>query len=348
MNTAVAGPNPGRSVILLLLVGAPASSRRSTPSLTLGPRSAGRSARSRRGFPGPASRSTSLSWRPGWTAWPWCASSITDDSPIHEAGYQLLQTGRLCRAGEESPHFGSVVARIVGTGRGLPTSVLLPGPIASTGVDIPRGQSAGCLVPASTRSSGLAETRPMDSIASGRVTERRRSGGVACWRAGWSRPGPRGDGQHVRDGLRPGLLGLSRLLAVQHVRRLRPAPVPTFDRAFAGLLDHLERSGRLESTLVVASGEFGRSPRINASGGRDHSPGVWTVAIAGGGVAVARSSARATTTRPRLPTGPSPCPTCWRRSISAWECDDRAHVMTADGRPMPLVEDGSPIHELFA
>ena len=60
--------------------------------------------------------------------------------------------------------------------------------------------------------------------------------------------------------------------------------LPTFDRAFAALLDDLERSGRLDSTLVVAAGEFGRTPRINASGGRDHWPGVWSVALAGGGV----------------------------------------------------------------
>ena len=60
--------------------------------------------------------------------------------------------------------------------------------------------------------------------------------------------------------------------------------LPTFDLAFDALLEDLERTGRLESTLVVAAGEFGRTPRINGSGGRDHWPGVWSVALAGGGV----------------------------------------------------------------
>ncbi|ODT97814.1 MAG: hypothetical protein ABS79_06890, partial [Planctomycetes bacterium SCN 63-9] len=44
--------------------------------------------------------------------------------------------------------------------------------------------------------------------------------------------------------------------------------LPMFDQAFSALLDDLDRSGRLQNTMVVASGEFGRSPKINASGGR--------------------------------------------------------------------------------
>ena len=72
-----------------------------------------------------------------------------DSAPIHETGYQLLQTGRLGRAGDEQhPHFGSVVTRLSGLTTGLPPFVVVPGPIASTGVDIPRGQAAGWLGPA--------------------------------------------------------------------------------------------------------------------------------------------------------------------------------------------------------
>jgi uncharacterized protein (DUF1501 family) len=60
--------------------------------------------------------------------------------------------------------------------------------------------------------------------------------------------------------------------------------LPTFDRVFSALLDDLHQRGRLDSTLVVATGEFGRSPRINAAGGRDHWPGAWSAVLAGGGV----------------------------------------------------------------
>lgn len=60
--------------------------------------------------------------------------------------------------------------------------------------------------------------------------------------------------------------------------------LPTLDLALSGLIDDLERTGLLERTLVLAAGEFGRSPRLNASGGRDHWPAAWSVAMAGGGI----------------------------------------------------------------
>lgn len=59
---------------------------------------------------------------------------------------------------------------------------------------------------------------------------------------------------------------------------------PMFDRAYSALLDDLRERGLLETTLVVAMGEFGRTPLLNPRGGRDHWPGVWSVLFAGGGV----------------------------------------------------------------
>ena len=59
---------------------------------------------------------------------------------------------------------------------------------------------------------------------------------------------------------------------------------PAFDQAFATLLEDLGESGLLDSTLVVAAGEFGRTPRINDRGGRDHWPAVWSILLAGGGI----------------------------------------------------------------
>src|SRR4051794_30856809 len=71
-----------------------------------------------------------------------------DAAPIHETGHQLLQTGRLCRQGEEAPHIGSVVARLQGARNDLPPFVVLPRPIGNTGVGVPHGQAAGLLGPA--------------------------------------------------------------------------------------------------------------------------------------------------------------------------------------------------------
>ena len=56
------------------------------------------------------------------------------------------------------------------------------------------------------------------------------------------------------------------------------------DQPIAALLSDLERRGLLDSTLVVALGEFGRTPRLNRDGGRDHWPDCYTVFLAGGGV----------------------------------------------------------------
>src|SRR5262249_38941477 len=60
--------------------------------------------------------------------------------------------------------------------------------------------------------------------------------------------------------------------------------LPPADRAVSALLDDLAESGRLDSTLVVMTGEFGRTPRINKDAGRDHWGPVMTVLLAGGGV----------------------------------------------------------------
>jgi uncharacterized protein (DUF1501 family) len=60
--------------------------------------------------------------------------------------------------------------------------------------------------------------------------------------------------------------------------------LPPFDQAFAALITDLDRRGLLDSTLVMASSEFGRTPRINADAGRDHWPKVFSVALAGGGI----------------------------------------------------------------
>jgi len=57
---------------------------------------------------------------------------------------------------------------------------------------------------------------------------------------------------------------------------------PNFDRAFSSLLEDLHERGLLETTMVVALGEFGRTPKINPAGGRDHHPGVWSILMGGG------------------------------------------------------------------
>jgi hypothetical protein len=63
-----------------------------------------------------------------------------------------------------------------------------------------------------------------------------------------------------------------------------PGKLPGLDQAYAALIEDLESRGLLDETLVVLMGEFGRTPRINASAGRDHWPRANTVVLAGGGI----------------------------------------------------------------
>src|SRR5947209_9959111 len=60
--------------------------------------------------------------------------------------------------------------------------------------------------------------------------------------------------------------------------------MPIRDQAYSALLEDLGQRGLLDETLVVWMGEFGRTPRLNGAGGRDHWGGVFSVALAGGGV----------------------------------------------------------------
>jgi len=60
--------------------------------------------------------------------------------------------------------------------------------------------------------------------------------------------------------------------------------MPPFDQGFAALINDLSQRGLLDSTLVLVSTEFGRTPKINAQAGRDHYPKVFSIVMAGGGV----------------------------------------------------------------
>lgn len=67
-------------------------------------------------------------------------------------------------------------------------------------------------------------------------------------------------------------------------KRCEKQLLPEFDSAYATLMEDLSQRGLLDSTLVVVSGEFGRTPKINANGGRDHWPRVFSVLLGGAGI----------------------------------------------------------------
>lgn len=70
----------------------------------------------------------------------------------------------------------------------------------------------------------------------------------------------------------------------QRIKESMDRQMPPLDQAYAALITDLEKRGLLDSTLVVISSEFGRTPKINKDDGRDHWPKVFSVVLAGGGI----------------------------------------------------------------
>lgn len=71
---------------------------------------------------------------------------------------------------------------------------------------------------------------------------------------------------------------------INNFPNLKNWQLPPTDRAVSALLEDLARSGKLDETLVIWLGEFGRSPRVDENGGRDHWPYCFSVVLAGGGI----------------------------------------------------------------
>ncbi|HWG46224.1 MAG TPA: DUF1501 domain-containing protein [Gemmataceae bacterium] len=121
---------------------------------------------------------------------------------------------------------------------------------------------------------------------------------------------------------------------------------PMFDRAYTALLDDLAERGLLESTLVVAMGEFGRTPQLNPRGGRDHWPGVWSMLFAGGGVRggqVVGSSDRLGAEPRDRPVTPADVAATIYRLLGI---NGRLTMPGPDNQPMPIIT-AAPIEELL-
>ena len=123
---------------------------------------------------------------------------------------------------------------------------------------------------------------------------------------------------------------------------------PMYDQAYSALIEDLSQRGMLDNTLVCNLAEFGRTPRVNPAGGRDHWPQVWTVYFAGGGVkggrVVGRSDAIGGVPAER-PVDPGEIVATVYHSLGL---DLETKLPGPAGRPFPLVDTGKhEIHELF-
>ncbi len=123
--------------------------------------------------------------------------------------------------------------------------------------------------------------------------------------------------------------------------------IPSLDLALCALLDDLEERKLLEETLVLVMGEFGRTPKLNTQGGRDHWPRVFSVLAAGGGVRggqVIGASDHTGESPQEQPTTPADLAAS---IFTLLGLDPRQTLQTADGRPIHLSRDGEVIPGLL-
>jgi uncharacterized protein (DUF1501 family) len=130
-------------------------------------------------------------------------------------------------------------------------------------------------------------------------------------------------------------------------RTLRQSLLPVLDSGLSTLFRDLNDRGLLSKTLVVVTGEFGRTPRINKDAGRDHWGPAFTVALGGGGIKGGRviGSSDARAERPAEdPHGPEDLAATMYHLMGINPEDE---FYTPEGRPVRLVENGQVIHDLL-
>jgi uncharacterized protein (DUF1501 family) len=131
-----------------------------------------------------------------------------------------------------------------------------------------------------------------------------------------------------------------------HLTWLKDVLLPPTDAAFAALIEDLHVRGLLDSTLVVMMGEFGRTPRFNRYGGRDHWSRCYSAVLAGGGIAGGRvyGASDAQAAQPtRDPVSPGDLLATVYHLLGI---DPRLHLSDLQDRPVALVE-GSPVLRLL-
>ena len=121
------------------------------------------------------------------------------------------------------------------------------------------------------------------------------------------------------------------------------AQIPSLDMALSALITDLSDRGMLDATLVVVMGEFGRTPKVNSRGGRDHWPSVFSVAMAGGGVqggqVIGNSDSLA-----ELPKDNPITPADLAATIfKLLGINPEAELYASDGRPVRIAPDGARV-----
>ncbi len=336
---------------------------------------------------------------------------------VHDAGWQMLQTGRQFNGGVNYPHAGAVLQYLKGRRSDLPAHVVLPETMGRGGGNLPNGQAGGFLGKAydpfalmadpSQPNFKVPDLLPPSNLGDVRIDRRRRMRDAiegrmkeleateaakmfdknfeAAYRLMNSEQARNAfdltqESPEVRQRYGMNRFGQCCLLA----RRLIEAGVrfvtintfltvfdeitwdihgskpfttidgmknivaPMYDQAYSALIGDLDQRGLLGDTLVCGLAEFGRTPKVNPAGGRDHWPQCFSCTFAGGGVqggrAIGASDPIGAVPADR-PTNPGEIVATIFKSLGL---DMHTEMPGPGGRPFPLVDFGvREIKELF-
>jgi hypothetical protein len=130
-------------------------------------------------------------------------------------------------------------------------------------------------------------------------------------------------------------------------KQLKTKLLPQFDQAVTGLVSDLYDRGLQNDVLVMAMGEFGRTPRINPQAGRDHWPGAMSILYAGGGLKMGQAIGT-TNSLAEYPTSKPATPGCVLSTMYHTLGIDYRHVFHDQAqRPLPVLNEGEPVKELI-
>ena len=336
---------------------------------------------------------------------------------VHDAGWQMLQTGRLFSGGIETPHLGAVASYLGGRKTDLPAFAVLPQLMGRGGGNMPNGQAGGFLgkghdpfvlnADPAVANFKVPDLLPPPEIGEIRLDRRRKirdlvDDATRTFEASESAkmlddnfesafrmmtsPEAREafdlsrEDAKVREAYGMNRFGQCCLLARRLIERgvrfvtintfltvfgeitwdihgskpftsiegMKNIVCPMYDKAYTALIKDLDQRGLLGDTLVCNLAEFGRTPKVNPAGGRDHWPQCFTVYFAGGGVKggqIIGASDPIGAAPADRPVGPANVAATIFHSLG-FKMDTM--LPGPAGRPFPIVDSGNaPIHELF-
>lgn len=336
---------------------------------------------------------------------------------VHDAGWQIMQTGRQFSGGVNTPHVGSAASYLLGRRNDLPPHIVLPEIMGRGGGNLPNGQAGGFLGKSHDPFALMADPSqpdfkvpdliPPETIGIARIDRRRRMREAvestmkkfeasesarimdenfqSAYRLMTStqardafdltkepievreRYGMNRFGQCcllsrrlIEAGVR--FVTINTFLTVfddvswdihgskpfTSIEGMKQHVAPMYDQGYSALIQDLSQRGLLEDTLVCNLAEFGRTPKVNPAGGRDHWPQCFTVYFAGGGVQGGRVVGASDPIAAVPADRPTEPPEIVATILHSLGLDLESHLPGPAGRPFPLVDFGyREIRELF-